>query len=151
MKIVKPYLLAHFRAKAWCEWCGNPGAVDPHHIFGRGLGGGTRLDIRINLIALCRICHNAYHSSHIMRTDLLAKVAAREGMLQDDIVSEIYRLRRSPRNAAQEASVGEVPPNITERAGDIANLRQLIRRETNRSESANDSMATDEGSGWFNL
>jgi hypothetical protein len=59
------------------------------------MGGGGRLDIRINLLALCWQCHNEVHAGHIQRCDLLAIVAARENCLQADIVSEIARLRRA--------------------------------------------------------
>ena len=56
MKIVCEELLDVFRQATSCGWCkrGTSGA-DPHHIFSRGAG---RLDIRVNLIPLCRLCHN---------------------------------------------------------------------------------------------
>lgn len=97
MKIIDEVLLFAFRLKGRCEWCGKYGGVDPHHIFARGLGGGHRLDIEINLIALCRLCHNEVHAGHIMRVDLLAIVAKREKMSQDEILDAIRDLKRRPR------------------------------------------------------
>lgn len=40
----------------WCE------SRDPNHIILRGAGGGSRLDVRANIISLRNEpCHNAYH------------------------------------------------------------------------------------------
>ncbi len=101
MKIVDELLLESFRAPGRCEYCGHYcQRREPHHIFSRGMGGGSRLDVRINLISLCpafvgQECHNQYHAGHILRCDLLAIVAKREGRLQTDIEAEIYKLRRA--------------------------------------------------------
>lgn len=100
MRIEDKGLLREFALKRRCEYCGKttPGVLaDPHHLFARGMGGGGRLDIRINLISLCREDHNAVHAGHIMRTDLLALVAQREGTSQDEIRAEIARLRKAPK------------------------------------------------------
>lgn len=96
MKIIDEALLQEFRDKQRCEWCGRVGIVQPHHLWARGMGGGGRLDVRINLIALCANCHSRHHQGgRPLKCDLLADVAAREGMMQDDIEREIYRLRRA--------------------------------------------------------
>jgi hypothetical protein len=94
-------LLAEFRAKASCEWCTRwcPGEIDPHHLFGRGVGGGYRLDVVINLLALCRLCHQKYHDGKIKRKWLVTLVGRREGRAPRSIVEEIYRLRRAPKGA----------------------------------------------------
>ena len=97
MKIIDDVLLLAFRLKGICEWCKRRGGVDPHHLFARGLGGGHRLDIEINLISLCRTCHDAVHMGSIMRCDLLAIVARRERMTQDAILDAIRDLKRAPR------------------------------------------------------
>ena len=90
-------LLDHFRRKERCEWCGHwtGGHCHPHHLWTRGMGGGGRLDIAINLIAVCFFCHVDIHSGRILFCDLLAKVAAREDWNQQDIRREIARLRRT--------------------------------------------------------
>jgi hypothetical protein len=93
------HLLAEFRAKTDCErckrWC--PGELDVHHVFARGMGGGKRLDVRINLLGLCRWCHHDFHSGRISRRELLDLVACREQRRPGSIVTEIYRLRRQPK------------------------------------------------------
>lgn len=98
MIVIDEKLLTEFRRKVQCEWCGKPtpSGCDPHHLFSRGHGGGSRLDVRRNLVGLCRDCHNSHHNGHEpMRLDLLAVVAQREQCLQGDIEEEIYRLRRT--------------------------------------------------------
>ena len=67
-----------------CESCYGIGALECHHIFTRGAGGGQRLDVRINLIMLCKECHEQAQRNRIPRRTLLALAAERE----------IYRLRR---------------------------------------------------------
>jgi len=106
MRIVNPELLDAFRWKMACEWCGARGTgFDPHHIYSRGW---CRLDVRINLLSLCRACHSAHHAGNRpLRCDLLAVVAAREGLLQDDIITELWRLYRAPKSI--EAAQPPVP------------------------------------------
>jgi hypothetical protein len=94
VKIVDERILERFRLKWKCEWCGKRGPVDPHHLFGKNMGGGTRLDVPINLISLCRTCHQDFHDGRIMRCDLLAVIAARERTLQHVIERVIYTMRR---------------------------------------------------------
>ncbi len=40
-----------------CEICGNQ-AVDVHHIEARGMGGSKTKDHIVNLMGVCRPCHN---------------------------------------------------------------------------------------------
>lgn len=58
-------LLDFFRGAGACELCGK-GCMrrEPHHVIAKGMGGGRRLDIRINIVAVgsspgmeCQ-CHN---------------------------------------------------------------------------------------------
>ncbi len=67
---------------------------DPHHIFSRGAG---RLDIRKNLLSVCRACHLRIHAGHITKLDLLGVVARRERCTVGAIAEEIDRLRRMPK------------------------------------------------------
>lgn len=105
MKILDPDLLAEFRNAVRCEWCRRPNGdgLDPHHLYGRGMGGGNRLDIRLNLLSLCRVCHQEFHDGQIPRFSLLAIVAFRENMLQDRIEEIIHRIRRLPKDAGMDA------------------------------------------------
>ena len=67
------------------------------------MGGGNRLDIRINLIALGSTpkfecpCHRKAEAKIISRDDLLIVVGLREGMAPEDIEAEIWRLQRAPK------------------------------------------------------
>lgn len=110
MIIIDEKLLDEFRTNGRCEWCGfYCQRREAAHIFARGMGGGGRLDIRINLVGLggpgeCD-CHGSSHRGDApTQIDLLAIVAQREGRLQDDIEDEIHLLRRSPNLA------GEIKP-----------------------------------------
>src|ERR1700734_1493026 len=78
MRIDNPKLLAEFRKKARCEWCGvrSDTGRDPAHIIGRGAGGP---DIRCNLVSLCRQCHTESHTGgYPSYFDMLAVVSRRE-------------------------------------------------------------------------
>ena len=102
MVILDEKLLKTFRGPGGCAWCGKWSLRrEAHHIFCRGIGGGSRLDHRYNLISLgpwysCT-CHADAQANRITKADLLALVSAREGVLQSDIEDEINRLRRTPR------------------------------------------------------
>ena len=102
MIIKDELLLAEFRANTHCEFCKRwcPGELHPHHVFARGMGGGKRLDVRINLLSLCWWCHADYHSGRISRRELVALVAHREQREPGAMVAEIYRLRRQPKRFA---------------------------------------------------
>jgi len=103
MRIVDNELLAEFRAAPRCEYCQcpTPDGCDPAHVFSRGAG---RLDIRLNIVSLCWRCHrvNNHNATSVNglrpnRDDLLLIVALREGLRVEDIVDEIYRLRKLPK------------------------------------------------------
>ena len=57
------------------------------------MGGGGRLDVRINLIGLCRLCHQQSHDRPCHATMLLL-VAQREDVSQRDIEDVMHLLRR---------------------------------------------------------
>lgn len=93
MRIIDTDVLAAFRRKTACEWCGEPSRVglDPHHFwFSRG---ASRLDHPWNLISLCRPCHNGAHAGAISRVSLLAVVAKREGKTPETIELKLIALR----------------------------------------------------------
>lgn len=85
-----------FRLKGRCERCSKRGPVEPHHVFTKGMGGATRLDVKINLLALCRVCHDGFHLGRISRDELLDIIAAREGVTRVDLIEAIWILRRAP-------------------------------------------------------
>lgn len=102
MKVIDEELLRVFRNKLRCEHCGTATMfkLHPHHLWCRGMGGGSRLDVPLNLIALCASCHGMVHDGHILRCTLIAIVAAREKVFQGDVCEEIYRLLRTKKGVA---------------------------------------------------
>lgn len=99
MRIVDEETLDRFRGSGRCSWCHKyVQSRDPAHISAKGMGGGKRLDIAINLVSLCRQCHTASHAGKSpTRAELLALVAVREQTTVEEIVDEINRLRRTPK------------------------------------------------------
>lgn len=76
-------LLKSMRESGLCEWCGVwCERREPHHIHARGMGGGSRLDIPINLVSLgtagdCS-CHAGAQRGNPPKDILLAIAAERE-------------------------------------------------------------------------
>lgn len=106
MKIVNESVLDLFRGHGRCELCHRScTAREPHHIWAKGIGGGGRLDVRINLVALgataswqCE-CHTRIHNGGLKRDELLIIVALREGITTAMIVDRINELRRLPKES----------------------------------------------------
>ncbi len=98
MTIEDDNLLAEFRSAGCCEICGKfCKARDPHHWCQTGLGGGSRLDIRENLLAVCRECHMGIHAGQIGRVHTLFLLAQREGKKPEEIQEYIWQLLRKPK------------------------------------------------------
>lgn len=102
MKIIDEKLLNRFRGPGPCELCGEWFASrQAHHFyFKRGMGGGSRLDVAINIAGVCGLCHNMAEtgrSVEAIKQALLNKVAAREGRKPEDIVAELTKLKWSPK------------------------------------------------------
>ena len=101
MRIVDENLLERVRLGGQCCWCRRRTTqkLDPAHIIATGMGGGRRLDHPWNVVGLCRECHNQHHAGHRpLPCDLFLMVAHREGMLQEDIERELYRILQLPRS-----------------------------------------------------
>jgi hypothetical protein len=101
MPIIDEAVLDAFRGPGFCELCGKRvRRREPHHLTARGFGGGTRYDVRINLLALCATfsggdnCHHAAHESKVSRENLLAIIAKREERTAESIQEELWRLIR---------------------------------------------------------
>jgi hypothetical protein len=99
--VINEALLAEFRAKPFCEVCGAPNKVglDPHHLHHKGLGGGSRLDIVENLLAVCRDCHSHIHSGLADREHLWWLVALRQEKMVDQIKEHVWEMLRKPKAA----------------------------------------------------
>lgn len=103
MKIINEALLIDFRLLGRCEHCQRPfPCLEASHAFTKGMGGGSRLDIPINLNGLCRTCHQMHHDGNLPKMHLLEIIASREKATVDKIEREIFRLQRLDRDS-QEA------------------------------------------------
>lgn len=138
MKIINEELMDEFRDAPRCEWCKKPtrGRLDPHHLWKRGIGGGWRLDCRLNLISLCRPCHNLAEDDTADRGSLVAIVSQRERVTfgEQDMQELVWMLRRAPDDAdslwfnleAREflaaEQIGPVVPQLLERV--LGEVRQ---------------------------
>lgn len=107
MKIINEKLLDEFRGHGVCELCRRwVFRREPHHWIARGMGGANRLDVRINLIALCAAfsggmdCHARHHNGDgPSREKLLAIISRRERMEPQAIMDELRRLQRLPKGS----------------------------------------------------
>ena len=116
MRIDNPKLLAEFRKKARCEWCGvrSDTGRDPAHIIGRGAGGP---DIRCNLVSLCRQCHTESHTGgYPSYFDMLAVVSRRE-KAECETIEDVVNLIRNiiPKGAPEpeiEACLAACSPAV---------------------------------------
>lgn len=98
VRVVNESLLDLFRKSGNCEnctkWCDRR---EPHHHRGRGQG-AMRIDLAINLVALCLECHHSAHfSSDPSRAKLLAIIAKREKRTEESINLEMAILRKKSR------------------------------------------------------
>jgi hypothetical protein len=117
MKIVNERILREFREKQRCEHCGadTRTGADPHHVAGRGHGGGNRMDVPINLVGLCRFCHTRLHNGVIPRKAMLEIVAEREGVLPEQVKAAldfISRLDGKLSPPQREAKIVELPAGV---------------------------------------
>lgn len=123
MKIICEKTLDLFRTPRTCEHCLKPCKPDPHHLWAKGMGGGGRIDLRINICALCRTCHTELHAGKIEPLELLLIVARRERVPAWAIDAVIYLVRRLRKDATKEA-IWEAIELLDEPAS-----RMLARRE----------------------
>lgn len=119
MKIVNAELVRAFSTAGLCEWCRRRTPTEAHHLFCKGMGGGSKLDVRLFLMSLCRECHQNRHHGGVTQECLLAIVAQREKVLQDDILAVLFFLRRTPQGATGtqvKAHLGELKPQARKMA-----------------------------------
>jgi hypothetical protein len=136
VKIISEPTLDLFRASGPCEWCRRYcRRREPHHLACRGMGGGARLDIPCNLIALgstrnwdCT-CHEKIQRGRIDSADVLALVARREGVTAEDVVAVRSLIWRLDKDASRERIVYEA--ELAELPGEAVGLlwRSLAVRE----------------------
>ena len=99
-------LLAEFRCRGACEMCGRRVyPLQPDHYRCRGMGGGSRLDIRINLAALCPPCHTEYQEApREKRRRVLEVIAKRERTTPEDIEAVVAVILRTPKGGVVNGS-----------------------------------------------
>lgn len=106
MTILDPDLLQTMRGAGRCSWClAWCQRLEPAHIFTRGCGGGSRIDLAVNVVPLGSAfdcgCHVENHAGHEPTTENLLTVAAQRthhGI--EDIVLVMQRLIHLPGDAS---------------------------------------------------
>lgn len=84
--------------------------MDPAHILSRGAG---RVDIRANILSLCRKCHSSSHDGgRPTQDDMLQRAAEREKCLPSDIQESVWYIRRLDKHA-DSAYVQANPETLT--------------------------------------
>lgn len=93
MKLADESLLNEFRAARRCELCrrGTPSGCDPCHLMSRGAG---RVDLRCNIVAACRACHQLSHTNPAVLAQMFEIAARRERMTVEQIRDVVHRVRR---------------------------------------------------------
>lgn len=101
MILIDPTALERARNRPACEWCHKPNQYGLHaaHVLAKGFGGGSRCDSDFNLCGLCFKCHILGHHAgrSPTRAELIAIVAKREGVSEDQVLDTVYRLLREPK------------------------------------------------------
>ena len=127
MKIINESLLKEYRRAGECELCGKSCKKrEPHHIVARGMGGGRRMDIRCNLMAVGSTRGGECHCHSLIETPnryllCLEKAAARDGCTADQLQSVhtfILRLDKDSskvRIVEELCKLPEVPRRIAEK------------------------------------
>jgi hypothetical protein len=80
-----------------CAWCNASPPSDPHHLFPRQMGGGNRLDIRLDLVPLCRTCHTKAENCELGESPRKCRCILALRILQ----REMSQIRRMPKEAAE--------------------------------------------------
>lgn len=93
MKVINKGLLKEAAKPGLCECCGAPcpDGRDPHHLMTKGAG---RVDVRSNIVSLCRVCHVGFHASGTPSFEALIVIAAmRDKTTPNAIMEMVYRIR----------------------------------------------------------
>ena len=118
MRFVCEKTLDIYRKGGLCEYCHKPcRAREPNHLIGRGFGGGFRLDVHCNLIALgqtvtwqCR-CHMLFHHCGISQGEMAAVIAVRERVTSHDLMRVLWWIEALDKHSSRgriERLLGEL-------------------------------------------
>lgn len=118
MKIVNDKLLALYRGPGRCDLCKmSCREREVHHLMSKGAGGGSRMDIPINLCSVgvafspC-VCHREFHAGSLPRREFIVAVANREFIDPDYVEETLLRLH----NAVTD-KLCECPETLAVRVG----------------------------------
>jgi hypothetical protein len=107
MKVISEAMLNRFRGPGLCEcgcgqWSDNREA---HHAFvKRGMGGGTRMDVKENLCGLRPLpCHYKAEHSQEFNRKIQERIAVREGRTVEEIRDWLNTITAAPKR-------GQIPP-----------------------------------------
>lgn len=102
MRVPDEDLLDAFRAARRCDLCGLPiyDRAEPHHVYPKGAGSGSRVDIRENIMAVHRNCHASIEAGNVHREVCWLIVALREGKTPEEVKTLVYRIVAAPKDAA---------------------------------------------------
>lgn len=104
MRIENKDLCSSFAVPGSCEYCLRVCRMcHGHHIYPTGAGGGSRLDIRLNLVRLgdpfCCGCHRGFHDRNDpSKEDFLGIVRRREHCQDADVEAVLNSLAGLPKN-----------------------------------------------------
>lgn len=98
MNVIAPDLLKSFHTPGVCELCGRVcRAREPHHVLGRGMGRGRRIDHPWNLLCVGTVwecsCHSRAQGYKISQSAQWAIIDKREGLMPGTAEREIRRIR----------------------------------------------------------
>ena len=138
MTIVDDRLLDTLRGPGLCELCGKRcRSREAVHLHAKGMGGGRRVDVPINLLSAGRgeafqcQCHRESHDGNMDRQRLLDAIAKREKCRAEDIDAVLYLIIRLPKNPTRTqlfAALEELTDPIT-RALAFKTLRRHVPEE----------------------
>lgn len=67
------------------------------------MGGGSRLDVRLNIVSLCRVCHTSHHyGKSPTKDELIREIAVREGITAETWQEAIWALDRAAKGSDPE-------------------------------------------------
>lgn len=93
--LVEDKSLLHFIRLQRCAFCGALPPSEAAHCWPRGMGGGSRLDVWLNLLPACHECHGRYEGD---REAMFTKIAERNGLESWEVARDaVWRLLRTPR------------------------------------------------------
>ena len=100
MKHIDEALLESFRNKRRCDLCGLPVynvRPEPHHVYPKGMGSGSRVDIRENIMAVHWKCHRSIEDGNVHREVCWLIVALREKLTVEECKASVMRVINAPK------------------------------------------------------